>query len=136
MFAGGTRVRTAGRVVREGSEGMASGPREEKRATLRAALTTFCPAEFTHEGAAHEALMTDLSEAGARFRLQEPGRRCALKRGEELDYRLHTPYGDTVCSGRVIWVRKIDDLWCWGVTFTRVSDQPGDPLRALIEASF
>ena len=59
-----------------------------------------------------------------------------LKRGEELDYRLHTPYGDTVCSGRVIWVRKIDDLWCWGVTFTRVSDQPGDPLRALIEASF
>lgn len=109
---------------------------QEKRRVARCLLTTFCPATFSHSGQDHSALMTNVSQAGAQFRLQEHGRRCDLARGEEVDYRVHTPYGSTVCRGRTVWTRDIDGQWCWGVTFTKISDDPNDPLRALMEASF
>ncbi len=108
----------------------------EKRSTARMPLTTFCPVLFSDRGVERSALMTDLSEKGARVRLEEHGARCGLREGDTVVLRIRTPYGTSTCSGRVNWATHIDGHLNFGVTFTDLSSDPKDPLTSFIDSLF
>ena len=57
----------------------------EKRRAPRAPLTTFCPAAFASGGQEHRAMMLDVSESGARFRLADSSDQCELEIGSSAD---------------------------------------------------
>ncbi|MBD3239469.1 MAG: hypothetical protein GF331_02715 [Chitinivibrionales bacterium] len=109
---------------------------DERRSTARTPLATFCPTSFSYNGRTYEALMIDLSEIGAHFRLAEHEEHVDLPAGTELIFDIRTPYGETSCRGVVRWSRHLGDFYRWGVRFTSVSDNPDDPIRALMNSSF
>jgi hypothetical protein len=108
----------------------------EKRNHERVPLTTNCPVHFTGKGTKYAALMIDLSEKGARIRLEEHGVHCGVTDGDTLQLDVKTPYGDSTCAGRVIWAQHIDGHFTFGVLFTELSDSPRDPLVSLIDSLF
>lgn len=109
---------------------------DERRSSPRTPLATFCPTTFSYDGRGYEALMVDLSEVGAHFRLAEHEEHVDLPMGTELTLHIKTPYGETSCRGTVRWSRHLGDFYCWGVRLTELSDSPDDPLRALMNSSF
>jgi hypothetical protein len=114
--------------------GTYKGP--EKRSTKRTPLTTFCPATFRHGRKKYSALMVDVSEAGARFRLQELTQTCELKVGTKLQVEIRTPYGPTQCRVAVVWAQHLDGYYNWGVRFISLPEAEDDPLRSLLQSSF
>lgn len=109
---------------------------DDKRRVARAALTTFCPATFSHGGAEHHGLMLNISEHGAGFQIDDPKHDPGLREGDAVSITVRTPYGEGICEGTVIWARKLLGRVSWGIAFTKLSDDPQDPIRALIEAPF
>lgn len=114
---------------------MQSHDGKDKRATPRSALTTFCPTTFTHHGEEHHAMMTEVSENGAKFRLSEHGKAMELPIGDTLAFSVKTPYGLSTCEGELKWARHLGDYYTWGIEFTSLSPDPDDPLRALLDSS-
>ena len=108
----------------------------ERRRTGRANLVTFCPTQFTHGMHQHEAHMVDVSALGAGFRLDSARDDLALKSGDVLGMVVRTAYGPSDCRGRVVWARRTDDAYTWGVEFTELSKDQKDPLRCLMDSSF
>jgi len=111
-----------------------TGP--EKRSIPRIPLTTFCPAFFAHGGQEYRALMIDLSEKGARFRLEEYDQTCDFTIGEEVRFTIKTPYGESICTGAVVWARHLDEHHTWGVKFTELPTDEKDPLICFMDSTF
>ena len=109
---------------------------EERRSVKRTPLTTFCPAEFAFEGRKYKAMMIDLSEKGARFRMEEYSQHCDLNVGDEVQFEVRTPYGVSLCTGGIVWAKHIDEHFTWGIRFTKVSSDEKDPLRCFMESVF
>ena len=99
-------------------------------------ITTACTAAFAYHGIAFSAVMLDLSELGAKFRLNECVHPCELRMGDELSIEVITPYGTALCAGTIAWTQHSDELYEWGVCFTRLSPNPNDPLRSLMDSDF
>jgi len=61
---------------------------------------------------------------------------CRLLHGDEVSFDISTPYGHAECAGRIVWTSKVGAFYIWGVEFTRLPDNPEDPIHQLIESSF
>jgi hypothetical protein len=108
----------------------------EKRRSQRSDLTTSCHSEFLYAGKKHAATMIDLSEHGARFTMEKSSDHTEFAIGDELSLLVVTPYGQSQCSGRIVWTGHHEEYYSWGVEFVHLSEDPGDPLRCLIESPF
>ena len=108
----------------------------ERRQAPRLVLHTFCPSEFAYRGQKYRALMMEISSNGARMRLDEYTDFCPLDAGIQLSFEVHTPYGVGMCSGTVIWLNHQHEHLTFGVQFSRLSDDPNDPLVALMDSTF
>jgi hypothetical protein len=108
----------------------------ERRTSQRVPLTTSCLTSFACSGTLFTAIMLDLSEKGARFRLNENGVQCNLDKGEEIAYEVNTPYGISLCKGKVAWTSDHDGVFEWGIEFTGMSGSTEDPLRSLMDSEF
>lgn len=113
-----------------------AGPRGPRRREQRKDLTTFCSVLFQYEGKPYRAILQNISSHGAGFRLEVSAEEPELRVGDEVEFEVSTPYGQTTCDGRIVWTSKVGAFYIWGVEFTRISDNPEDPIRLLIESSF
>jgi hypothetical protein len=109
---------------------------QDKRRSERTHLTTSCHSEFSFAGKEHIATMIDLSEHGARFIMEKPSDHTEFNMGDDLALSVITPYGKSQCMGRVVWSSHREEYYTWGIEFTRLSENPRDPLRCLIESPF
>jgi len=109
---------------------------EEKRRTPRIPLTTFCPVSFDYKSHNYSAMMVDLSEKGARFRLSEYNQVCPVEVSDEISFDIKTPYGPSQCKGQVVWAQRLDDHFTFGVKFTEVPTDKDDPLLCLMDSTF
>lgn len=107
-----------------------------RRISERTYLPTSCHTSFVHAGTLYSALMVDLSEQGARFSLNETTKRCDLAKDETLTCEINTPYGISLCSGRVAWTSETGDVYEWGMEFTGLSPDEKDPIRCLMDSAF
>jgi len=112
------------------------GSRGPRRREQRKDLTTFCSVAFQYAGESFRAILQNISAHGAGFRLEVSPVEPDLRVGDEVNFAVNTPYGSTECSGRIVWTSKVGAFYIWGVEFTRISDNPEDPIRQLIESSF
>lgn len=109
---------------------------QEKRRAERTPLSTSCHCEFVYGGKNHSAIMIDLSDHGARFSMEKSSDHTELRIGDIVVFSIITPYGKASCSGRLIWTQHQEEYYSWGIEFVLVSEDPGDPLRCLIESPF
>jgi hypothetical protein len=109
---------------------------QERRRTERITLTTYCPSKFMYKGKEISALMVNLSELGAGFAIEEYTHKFTLVEGEELTYKVRTPYGESTVKGVIAWTRRSDEHYSWGVEFTELSSDEKDPLRTFINSPF
>jgi hypothetical protein len=112
------------------------GTRGPRRREQRKDLTTFCSAHFIYEGKPYRAILQNISSHGAGFRLEVSPEEPDLRSGDEVEFDVNTPYGQTTCNGRIVWTSRVGAFYIWGIEFTRISDSPEDPIRQLIESSF
>ena len=113
-----------------------TGPRGPRRREQRKDLTTFCSVVFQYSGETYRAILQNISAHGAGFRLEVSPEEPDLRVGDEVNFEVSTPYGHSECVGRIVWTSKVGAFYIWGVEFTRISDNPEDPIRQLIESSF
>jgi hypothetical protein len=111
-----------------------AGP--ERRTIDRVPLSVSYQAAFAFQSTEFSCVMLDLSHRGARFRLDECTRKCALESGLEMTIEIITPYGKSMCTGRIAWTKHIDEFFEWGFEFSRLSSDEKDPLRSLMESEF
>ena len=108
----------------------------ERRKSQRSPLVTFCPAFFEYGGKKHSAMMLNVSPAGAGFRSEKSEEDLHFISGETISFTIKTPYGESSCSGIVIWSTIIGNHYSWGIGFQQLSEETNDPLRLLIDSSF
>lgn len=108
----------------------------ERRTSQRVPLSTSCLVSFAHGGVLFSAVMMDLSERGARFRLNENAGQCSLEKNEEIACEITTAYGLSLCRGKVAWISRQDEFLEWGIEFTGLSEKATDPLRSLMDSEF
>jgi hypothetical protein len=108
----------------------------ERRKEQRAHLPTFCPTKVTIGDEQIDALMIDVSESGARFRVFDPSRQIDIELNSELHYDVKTPYGMTEIKGRTAWKQQIDDFDTWGIEFTDLSQDTDGKMRSFITSLF
>jgi hypothetical protein len=111
-------------------------PGMERRTSQRVPLTTSCLTSFAHHGVLFSGVMLDLSEKGARFRLNENAGVCSFEKNEEIAFEISTPYGLSLCRGKVAWTTQQDEFFEWGIEFTGLSEKAKDPLRCLMDSEF
>lgn len=109
---------------------------EERRRENRALLSTSYLVNFQVNGSSYEALMMDLSKSGAGLRCKDPKVLPPINSDEEIQFTFNTPYGESVCTGKIIWIKEVDDFLYWGIQFVKLSENKKDPLRCLIDLSF
>jgi len=109
---------------------------EKRRRAKRTELTTFCPTTFEYKGKSYRAVMQNVAELGAGFRVESAADDPQLEKGDEVDFEIRTPYGPSVCTGKIIWTKKIGEYYTWGIEFTKLSEDNKDPLRCLIDSPF
>jgi len=109
---------------------------DKRRRAKRTELTTFCPSTFDYKGKSYRAVMQNVAELGAGFRVESATDDPHFENGDEVDFEIRTPYGPSTCSGRIIWTKKIGEYYTWGIEFTKLSDDQKDPLRCLIDSPF
>lgn len=109
---------------------------QTRRRAKRTELTTFCPTTFEYKGKSYRAVMQNVAELGAGFRVESTADDPQLEKGDEVEFDIRTPYGPSKCSGRIIWTKKIGEYSTWGIEFTKLSDDEKDPLRCLIDSPF
>jgi hypothetical protein len=115
---------------------MQSSPGAERRHAPRVDLTTFCPAIFMLYGIEHHALMVNLSETGARFRVEEHTQHLNMEIGDPVMVTIKTPYGAAMRKGAVQWIREMGGFLTWGLEFFTQPEEETDPLRSLLDSSF
>lgn len=108
---------------------------ERRKQRERTRHIEFCPAVLLKDGREYRLLMEDLTTDGARFRSKDTTPFLIAVR-DELTFRVNTPYGETTCRGMVEWseCHEIQQECGFGILFTSLSDDPADPLRALIDS--
>jgi hypothetical protein len=116
--------------------GPKKGPRGPRRREKRKDLTTFCSASFDYQGKKHRAILQNISQHGAGFRLEVSTQEPDLRVGDEVTFEISTPYGLTTCVGRIVWTNKVGAFFIWGIEFVRIPVNPEDPMHRLIESSF
>jgi hypothetical protein len=110
--------------------------RMARRRAQRTELTTFCPTTFQYNGVEYRAVMQNVAELGAGFRVEVAADDPQMEIGSEVEFEVKTPYGPAKCSGRIIWTKKIGGYYTWGIEFTKLSEDKQDPLRCLIDSPF
>ncbi|MBD3347327.1 MAG: hypothetical protein GF401_19905 [Chitinivibrionales bacterium] len=115
---------------------MSSYQGNERRRVQRRKLVTFSPSTFSINGKEYRALMRDVSELGAGFKLDGPHEGLELEPGSEVAFAVRTPYGESQCKGKIVWSREEDDSYIWGMQFTELSQDEQDPLRSYIISPF
>ncbi|MBD3421172.1 MAG: hypothetical protein GF398_13735 [Chitinivibrionales bacterium] len=108
----------------------------ERRRAQRTKLVTFCPTTFSYKDSRYRALMRDVSELGAGFKIEHSDEELVLEPNDEVAFNIKTPYGDSQCKGRIVWSRHFDETYSWGVQFTEISQDEKDPLRCLMDSPF
>ena len=115
---------------------MDSESRGSRRRERRKDLTTFCSVNFQYGEKPYRAILQNISSHGAGFRLEVSPQEPDLRVGDEVEYEVSTPYGQTTCTGRIVWTSKVGAFYIWGIEFTRLDDNPESPIQLLIESSF
>jgi hypothetical protein len=108
----------------------------ERRRKQRAKLVTSCSVHFTYKEKPCTALMVDVTDLGAGFTSRKHKGDFLMAPGQTIIYTIKTPYGDSECSGRIVWSRLIEDDYSWGIEFTKLSSDAEDPLRCLMDSPF
>jgi hypothetical protein len=109
------------------------GPRRREQ---RKDLTVFCSVSFQYGGKPYRAILQNISSLGAGLRIEVAPEEPNLLVGDEVEYEVGTPYGRTTCTGRIVWINKVGAFYIWGIEFTRLDDNPKNPIRLLIDSSF
>jgi len=108
----------------------------DRRKDDRAHLKSFLPSTFEYKGKRYNGLLVDLSEEGAQFRHDEYCDDLHIGIGEEIQFSVSTPYGDSSCTGKVEWEEEREEYYWWGIRFTKLPRDSSDPLRTYMESSF
>jgi c-di-GMP-binding flagellar brake protein YcgR len=95
----------------------------------------FCPVMFKHGGHAYSAFLVDLSPGGAKLRAHDGEKGPQAQEGAEVVLDIKTPYGASSCKARVLWREEHEDGYRWGVEFTELPSDKGDPINCLIESA-
>lgn len=103
----------------------------ERRKIERTPLQTFCPSILECNGTKYSALMMNLSEDGAMFRMNTD-----IEVGKEIQISIKTPYGKSECKGKVIWTKLIGEFYQTGIEFTELSKDYKDSLICFIDSPF
>ena len=106
------------------------------RRKSRLILNTNCPTAFTIGDQSGNALMMNLNDLGAMFRVLKEDDSFTLVEGQEHEYNIQTPYGKSICRGRITWSKIINSSLCWGIEFTHLSEDAKDPLLCLMDSPF
>lgn len=106
----------------------------ERRSTSEERQTEFCPTKARVGESEYSALMIDLSEQGAQFRLGSTDDAIPLSIGDEIDLDIKTPFGHSLVKGKVMWVDR-SFYFSWGVKFLNLSTNADEPLRSLMDSS-
>ncbi len=109
------------------------GERRERKSTH---LKEFCPARFLFGGKTYEALMVDSSRSGAQFGMSCAGEEFPMKKGQEAEYHIKTPYGESLVKGVVRWTETSSNHCQWGIQFTSLSTDESDPVVAYLMSPF
>ena len=109
---------------------------DKRRRAKRTELTTFCPTTFEYKGKSYRAVMQNVADLGAGFRVESASDEPQLENGDEVEFDIRTPYGPSRCTGKIIWTKKIGEYYTWGIEFTKLSDDNKDPLRCLMDSPF
>jgi hypothetical protein len=108
----------------------------DRRDKARLTLNTYCPVTMQFKNNSINALMTNLNDLGAMFRLFKQDDSFIMVEGEKYEFEVQTPYGKTSFQGRIVWSNIIDGFKCWGIEFTRLSKDEKDPLMSFIDSPF
>jgi hypothetical protein len=80
--------------------------------------------------------MVKLTDMGAQFRLLREDESFPVKEGENIRFWVRTPYGKSVCKGRIVWSNKIEGFPCFSTEFTWLPGDEKAPLLSLMDSSF
>ena len=114
-------------------KGLFRGERRERKSTH---LKEFCPATFVFQGQTYKATMVDSSRKGAQFGMTGSKGTFPLKQGDEVEYLIRTPYGESHLKGVVKWVELSGTLCQWGVQFSSLLNDESDPVVAYLLSPF
>jgi hypothetical protein len=106
----------------------------DRRQDTRKKEEIFCPVSFEVRGRRIQAVLVDISKAGAQFKAYEIDASLNLQDIGEIEYIINTNLGSAVCRARTKWVRSGTSEIIWGVEFTSISTSPEDPLHQLLSA--
>jgi hypothetical protein len=115
---------------------MSKYPGNERRRIQRTKLVTNSLAHFTYQNKSYEALMCDVSELGAGFRIDSENAGLKIKRNDQVEFAIKTPYGDSTCKGKIAWFGHPGHSCSWGIEITELSKDEKDPLRCLMDSPF
>lgn len=106
----------------------------DRRTTQEERQTEFCPTVARVSGTEYSALMTDLSEQGAQFRLGSTDKSIPVNIGDQIELDIRTPFGKSSVKGTIMWVDR-SFYFSWGVKFIDLPGDKNDPLRSLMDSS-
>ena len=106
----------------------------QRRKDIRERLPTKYPVDFDYQGQEYYALLENLSKNGAGMRSANPQSNPELQMGDEINFNVMLTFGVSKFTGTIAWTETVEDTACWGVEFTKLSDDENDPLRRLISS--
>jgi ribose 5-phosphate isomerase B len=105
---------------------------DERRAKRDSRLPESCPSVLNYETRKYDAIMLDLSEHGAQFKVKRSENSFRFINGDQVVMSIKTPYGASSCKGIIRWADKKSSTI--GVVFTEFPKNPKDPLPLLLDS--
>lgn len=101
----------------------------ERRRAPRTSARPACKATIERNGQVCEATVVDLSWKGTGLvtyrRLPGSGPRV----GDRVALAITTPFGESRCGGRVVWVDAVTGGRRFGIAWAELTEDANDPLR-------
>ncbi len=106
------------------------------RKSSRKYLATQCRAEFEYKGSEYRAVVQNISDTGAGFRLEITCDEPKLAMGDEVVFDIHSSYGESKVTGKIVWTDSVGALYTWGIKFVDLSDDSKRLVANLLESTF
>jgi c-di-GMP-binding flagellar brake protein YcgR len=107
-----------------------------RRKSTRKYLATQCRVAFEYKGSEYRAVLQNISDTGAGFRLEITFKEPKLAVGDRVIFDVHSDYGESQITGRIIWTNSVGALYTWGVQFVDLSEDAKRLVANLLESTF
>jgi hypothetical protein len=108
-------------------------PAIERRQHARLPCKPPFPVSFDCAEGRISAYADDITLGGAKLRVPYANKRIPFLIQGEFEYTFHTEHGPSQCRARTAWVQRIEGDFFWGIEFTKIGDDPKDPLFSIID---